>query len=744
MTAPTALPLSRPSLLALALLAALAGHAPLALAEADPGDATTLDTIKVTADGDIPHSYTVKQARTATRLDLSLRHTPQSVTVLTRQRLDDMGLYALSDVMGQVTGVHVSVTDSERINYVSRGYNITNFQVDGMLNTFGGYVKTNTDSVIYDRIEVVRGATGLTTGAGDPSGTINFVRKRPTDEVAMSANLMLGRWGNQRLEVDLGGPIALDGRVRARVVAAKQQSDSFRDVYRLDKDVFYAIVQADLTDSTLLEAGYEYQSPKTTGVTWGVLPYWDADGQPANLPRSTNLSARWSSWPIVEKTAFARLEQQLGNGWSIKGSFTRSRRDTEGNVWYGAAGYPRPDGTGVKAFIGAFAERGDMQVFDVNAGGPFRLFGREHELVVGLGQSVRKGEVPASSDITYAPGYDQVPDWRNWTGDIAPLDVTRYSWLQSQDELRQRAAYVAARLQLADPLLAVIGARYGSWQTRSWSYDHAANGTLLGTTRGGYKPDDALTPYVGLIYDFARDFSVYASYTDIFQPQNYRDSNNNYLEPVVGDMWEAGVKGEFFGGRLNTSAAVFKGLKDNVAEVDDSVPEGSLPDGSTAYRSTGKGNKVKGWELEAQGSITANWNLSAGYTHTTIRNQQGVRQNTTTPVDTFRLNTSWRPEGSWNRLSLGGGVTWQSGIWRTSNRPAPDFATTGKRYKSPISQDALLLVSAFAGYQFNDNFSAQLNINNLLDKKYYSNVGFYDGVYWGEPRNVRLNLRWKL
>lgn len=163
MTVPTASPLIRPSLLSLALLAALAGHAPLVLAETDPGDATTLDTVKVTADGDIPTSYTVKQARTATKLDLSLRHTPQSVTVLTRQRLDDMGLFALSDVMGQVTGVHVSVTDSERISYISRGYAINNFQIDGMLNTFGGSIKTNTDSAIYERIEVVRGATGLTT-----------------------------------------------------------------------------------------------------------------------------------------------------------------------------------------------------------------------------------------------------------------------------------------------------------------------------------------------------------------------------------------------------------------------------------------------------------------------------------------------------------------------------------------------------------------------------------------------------
>src|SRR5690606_17025697 len=113
--------------------------------------------------------------------------------------------------------------------------------------------------------------------------------------------------------------------------------------------------------------------------------------------------------------------------------------------------------------------------------------------------------------------------------------------------------------------------------------------------------DDTLTPYAGLIFDVNAWLSVYGSYTDIFQPQNYRDKHNEYLEPVVGDNWELGLKGEFFGGLLNASAAAFRGKKDNVAEIDDSVPLNSLPDGSQAYRSTGKGNEVEGWELEVQG-----------------------------------------------------------------------------------------------------------------------------------------------
>ena len=201
-------------------------------------------------------------------------------------------------------------------------------------------------------------------------------------------------------------------------------------------------------------------------------------------------------------------------------------------------------------------------------------------------------------------------------------------------------------------------------------------------------------------------------------------------------MYAAGVKAEFFGGLLKASAAVFEGKQDNVAEIDDSVPLNSLPDGTQAYRSTGKGNKVHGWEVEAQGSLGESWNLSTGFAHAVSRSQAGVLQNTPTPQDTFRLNASWRPGGIDGRFWLGGGATWQSRIWRTSTK------ADGSR--ADITQDAFYLLNLAGGYRFNENFSAQLNISNLLDKKYYNNVGFYNGVYWGEPRNVSVTLRWKL
>lgn len=163
---------------------------PELLAETDPEQASStaleLAAISVTAEDpgtNTEHTgaYTTGAMSTATRLNLSIKETPQSVSVVTRQQMDDFNLNTLTEALRQTTGVVVQHYDSDRPAYSARGYGITNFQVDGMLNTFG-YMKSDADTIIYDRIEVVRGATGLTTGAGDPSATINMVRKRPTDQ----------------------------------------------------------------------------------------------------------------------------------------------------------------------------------------------------------------------------------------------------------------------------------------------------------------------------------------------------------------------------------------------------------------------------------------------------------------------------------------------------------------------------------------------------------------------------------
>ncbi|MDQ7970773.1 MAG: TonB-dependent siderophore receptor, partial [Oxalicibacterium faecigallinarum] len=605
--------------------------------------------------------------------------------------------------------------------------------------------------------EVLRGAAGHTVGAGDPGGTINQVRKRPTSEFAGSVGLTMGRWNSRRLELDLGGPLALNGHLRGRMVAVKQEADSFRDWYTSDKEVFYGILEADLGPRTMVSLGYDYQKPENSGVTWGTIPYWLSNGSLANMPRSFNPAARWSQWNVQQQQAFARVDHRFNDEWKLRVTYTQDEQKSYGSRWFGGAGYfPNPDGTGKSAWYGGGDNYGTATSWDVDLNGRFDLFGRSHSVNVGYHTEEAKNNTPAGVDVYPADFFSVIPDWRNWDGNV-PQYVRNYLGYDSSYSIgKQSALYAAANLQLADSLKAVVGARYGDWEKYSWTYSPSTGGY----TRSGYAIDNVVTPYASLLYDVSKNFTVYGSYTDIFTPQGYRNFNGDYLDPVNGKHFELGLKGEFFDGALNTNIAIFRSKKDNVAEIDDT---GSLPAGSfdpanppagynnagyrvipgteeVAYRATGKGNQMEGYEFEVQGALSRNWNLAGGYTHISMKDKNGLAIQTYLPRNTLRLRTSYRLPGDWSKLALGGGITWQSETWANVNGvPTGQPGVTETRR---ITQSAFYLLNFSAQYQMSKQLSFNFNINNLLDKTYYSRVGFYSGVMYGTPRDVRLNMRY--
>lgn len=731
--------------LAAAVLTACAGmvQAQTTAAPANTPAPTVLKEVVVTDGHDATTegtgSYTTRAPlSSSTRLGLTPRETPQSLSVITRERMEEQGLQTLSETMQATTGVYVSYTDSERISYSARGYNINNFQVDGMLNTFGGSLKTNGDNVVYDRIEVLRGAAGLTVGAGDPSATINQVRKRPTTQFQGSAAVRVGTYGLRRGEVDLSGPLAFDGKIRGRFVAAQQKSDSFRPFYEQKLDALYGIVEADVGPDTVVSLGYERQKSDPRGATWGTVLYWNADGSVANLPYDLNLSTPWASWNIVEKKTTATLDHRFNADWRLRAALTHSARVQDGHLYFGYGNNPRPDGSGITVAYGRFPSDETMNVVDLNMEGKFDAFGRRHDVVFGWGQNKRTtdslrvtlGSMPAS--------YSQIPDWRTWTGNVPIFPTTIEPVPTSIGTIEQKAGYAATRLHITDPLKVILGVRYGEYETRTNNY--AATGALSSTS--GYRNDGIYTPYAGVLYDLTPEWTAYGAYTDIFQPQNYRDKGNAILDPVVGKSIEAGIKGELFDKRMNVSAAIFKSTKDNVAEIDDSVAPNSLPGGVQAYRATGKGNKVDGLEFEASGQISRQWNLSAGYSHTRSRTALGVATNTVIPRNLLRLFTTYK-FGDGQRWTVGGGINWQSSFWNAAQRPTGALTATGApvTVTSRIDQGAVVIGSLMASYRINDHLTASVNVNNLLNKHYYNRVGFYNGVHWSDPRTASFTLR---
>lgn len=659
-------------------------------------------------------SYTPGTIATATRMVLTPRQTPQSISVVTRQAMDDFGLAGIDDVMRHTPGITVSTYDSERTNYYSRGFAIQNFQYDGIPMTRNAPYsagQTLTDMAIYDRVEVLKGATGLLTGAGGPGGTINLVRKKPTSEFKGHVELGAGSWDNYRSEIDVSGPLTETGNVRGRAVAAYQDKHSFMDHYERKTSVFYGILEFDLDEDTLLTVGADYQDNDPKGSGWsGSRPVYDSAGNPINLPRSFNNGAKWSKWEQYSRTAFATLEHTFNNGWVAKGQYNHQINGYYATL--GSLASPNPT-TGLSSiYANKYTGETVSDSGDFYLTGPFSMLGREHELVIGSSVSSSHW---VGKDY-YSPTYtNNVIDFYNWNGDSIEPDWGNVGF-KNDETTRQSGMYVTGRFSLMDDLHLLLGTRVANYQVTGTS-DTKDTGKVI--------------PYAGLVYDLNDNYSLYASYTEIYLPQTaYRDSSNKMLEPDEGTNYEIGLKGEFYDGRLNTSLAYFEVHEENRAESD-TTADTSLVD--NPYK--GITAKTKGYEAEISGELAPGWQLQAGYTHKVIRDQSGTKVSTWEPEDQVNFYTTYKLTGPWDKLTLGGGARWQGEGWQLLNNRAK--GTTDK-----FSQDPYWLVDVMARYQVTDNVSATLNVNNVFDKTYYTNIGFYNSSYYGDPRNVMLTTRW--
>ena len=661
-------------------------------------------------------SYTPGTIATATRLVLTPRETPQSISVVTRQVMDDFGLKSIDDVMRHTPGITVSTYDTERTNYYSRGFSIENFQYDGIPTLRDAQYsagQTMTDMAIYDRVEVLKGATGLLTGAGGPGGTINLIRKKPTSEFKSSIELGAGSWDNYRSQVDVSGPLTETGNVRGRAVAAYQDKKSFLDHYSRKTSVLYGILEVDLTPDTLLTLGADYQDSDPKGSSWtGTRTIFDATGNKLDLPRSFNNGPKWGSWQQYSHTVFATLEHSFDNGWVTKGQYNH-----QVNGYDAPLGYISQDSaTASSIYAAKYTGDTNSDSLDVYASGPFELFGREHELVIGQSVSSSRWKGKDYRNPVY---FDNSYDFYNWHGEaIEPAwgKASRFS-----DEItRQTGTYVTGRFSLTDALHLLLGTRVANYQVTGTS-DTEESGKVV--------------PYAGLTYDLNENFTAYASYTEIFKPQTqYRDRTNTMLQPDEGKNYEIGLKGEFFDGRLNASLAYFEVHETNRPIAD--TAWNSQPAVDYAYMGTE--SKTKGYEAEISGELAPGWQLQAGYTHKIARDADDKKVATWEPEDQVTLYTSYKLQGRLDKLTLGGGTRWQSAGWQT----ARNWGYPGGGRSEKFTQDPYWLVDVMARYQLTQNLSATLNVNNVFDKKYFTNIGFYDSAYYGDPRNVMVTTRW--
>ncbi|MEN4918125.1 TonB-dependent siderophore receptor [Achromobacter spanius] len=658
-------------------------------------------------------SYTVRATTAATGLALSPRETPQSVSVVTRQQIEDMNLTSLGETLKTVTGLVTTSSDIDRTDIHSRGFYVDTYSYDGVpiatQNDFFG--TSNFDPILYDRVEVVRGATGLMTGTGNPGASVNVVRKRATSkEFTGAASLGIGSWDNRRATMDLSTPVNADGTVRARVAGMMEERDSYLDRYHTRNQAFLATVEADVTASTTVRVGIEHQAKRPTDVTWGGLPMLYSDGSSASWRRGFSIGADWTRWSTTNNTIYASLEHRFDNGWNVTANVSRLDSEYDSKLLYLMGQPDRDTGLGLNVWLNRSHQEFDQNSASIQAGGPFELFGRQHEAVFGLVGSrsrLRYGNYPALNTSPVGNIYQ-------WDGSYPDPGWGEFNTL-GNNKTHQTAVYGALRFAVTDALKLIIGGRQNRWVRDS------VDDTMRSTE---------FTPYAGVVYDFNDTYSGYVSYTDIFQPQAYRDASGRYLDPVQGKSYETGLKADYLEGKLTTSLSVFRIEEDNVAERDGS----RFVDGTSefAYRGA-KGLTSEGFELQASGELNPGWQISAGFSRALVRDADGKRFNTYRPQNLAHLFTTYLVPGTSGKLTVGGGVQWRSGVYVDQ--------TTSSGVKARREQGSVMLTSVMANYRFTPNLSAQLNISNFFDKKYFDLTGDGQGFY-GSPQKAMLTVKY--
>ncbi|MBZ2169458.1 TonB-dependent siderophore receptor [Marinobacter sp. F4216] len=699
-----------------------------ALAAAQVSEPATLKVLEVSAQrtqtpSEFTGSYTPSATTTSLKMELSHRETPQAVTVVTRKQMDDFAQNDVNEVLEGATGVTVESVETDRTYYTSRGFDITNFQYDGVgLPAVYDNVQGELDTAFFDRIEVLRGANGLMTGSGNPAATVNLIRKRPTVDTNASVAVTGGSWNKKRIVGDVTGSVAASGKVRGRVVAGYEDKESYLDRYSNEKQMFYGVLEADLTDTTLLTAGHAIQTSDTDSPLWGALPLFYTDGTATDFARSTSTASDWSYWNNTQHNSFVELQQELTGGWKAQGTIFRLENDSDSELFY-QYGTPDPvTGEGLFAYPSQYELNTEQWVVDTYATGPFNLVGQTHELVAGVSWS--RSETVDESRFGQGIG-DPLPPLDEWEGDYprSAFDngVNGSDWTD-----KETATYVAARWRLADGLTAVTGLRV-TWLD--------SDGESYGNTKStSYDAVD--TPYAGLIYDLNDDHSVYASYTEIFTPQTELDINRDRLDPLDGVNYELGLKSEFRDDRINTTVAVFQTEQRNVAEA-----AGTYAGTQDVYYRGIDGLESQGIELEIVGELTDRIQLFAGYAFVDIEDADGNEAKTFVPEHLAQLRGTWKVPGI-QGLELGSQIRWQSEISQEQG-----VATTGPNAGTTIvtEQDAYAVVDLMASYDVARNWNATLNVNNVTDEKYIESLkkfGTSAQGFYGEPANASLTVSW--
>ena len=651
-----------------------------------------------------------RTSKGATGLDLTALDTPQNFYSLTAEDMQFFSSNSINDALDLVPGLLVERWETNRTNYTSRGLEIKSTQVDGvgMPNNWG-IVTGDVDTYGYEKIEVIRGANGLLTGVGNASGTINYVRKRPTNDPQGEVGIKTGSYGKTRLQGDFSAPVTEDGRWASRWVVAQESADSHLRALENDRAYVYGVVDGQIGDSGALAVGYSLQQANTTGNLWGALVFANSDGTQAEFDVEASTTQDWTYWDTLNQDAFVEYQHALNDSWDIKAAYNARFFEGDSQLFYvySSTGLDPQTGAGLIGWPGAWGSEYEAHFADVSVTGQWDAFGDTHQIHAGVSYAVNKNESfqrPVSAD---EPAFGALPPFP-YAGDAIPEPNWGGRQLQTVTEQIITRQYAAIQWALIPRMNVITGVSSVGYEREKIEAPEVETQT-----------ENEVSPYVGVTIDVIEDLAVYASYSDIYQPQDFYDRTYDFLAPSKGVNAEVGVKAQWFEGALLATLAAFDSEQKGLG-----VFEGINEEGRSYYR--GQDVKSSGYEFELAGQVNEYLNLSLSGAKLDLVDFNDEDTYTWVPRKTLNFSAKFILPFE-ERVTLGVSGRWQSEIYNHDR-------SNGVK----VVQDSYALLNFIAQWKVTDAVSLQANLNNVTDEKYITSL--HSSGYYAAPTNGTVSL----
>ncbi|SDO33910.1 TonB-dependent siderophore receptor [Pseudomonas jinjuensis] len=697
-----------------------------------PQDTLSMSATTVSGQQEDPQGpvqgYMASRSMAGTKTDTPILETPRSISVATREQMVDRNVQNLDDAVRYMPGVIASSYGSDtRAEWLKvRGFEPTQF-LDGLPLPKGSYVMPKLETWDLERVALLRGPASSIYGQTPPGGLLDMVSRRPQEESSHEVQAQVGSYEHKQIAFDSTGRIDDQGKMLYRVSGLVRDSNTQIDHIDNKRYNIAPSITWNFSDDTRLTFLSQYNRDDT-GITSQFLPL-----QGTKLPTPAgevkfheNLGD--PDWEFYDKTYYAlgyAFEHRLNDVWQFRQNlrYTKSDLSFQGITAGGSAFSVADDGTLQR---GANVVNEDISQFavDNNFQADFATGAVKHTLLLGLDHQRANnnfswlfGAAPTSNIID--PIYGQ--DFSN----VSYFAINDYN-----QKMRDTGLYVQDQMAL-DNWRLTLGGRE-DWVHTGTKFYNVGNGAT------DTRRDMQFSGNAALSYVFDNGVAPYVSYAESFQPEP-GGANGEIFEPSTGKQYEAGIKYQPPGRDLLLSAAVYDLTRENIV----------LTGSDFISRPVGEA-EVRGFELEAVGSVTDNLKVTAAYTYANSKMTKVAQQadkNRPLPLTPENQASLWADynwtQGWLDGFSTGFGVRY---VGETDNIAIGSMAFV--RDKSDGHTGSYTVYDAAVRYDLGrldgslQGLSVAVNANNVFDKEYISTCdGFY--CYYGDRRNVVASVDYK-